>query len=157
MTVSSICNQIKPSDCRTSPNILSRVIRTGLVLLVLFSTCQAAIADAAKPVAAKKNSAISLVGNDVGLCVQFNNLNRHLDNFEQSATYRRLASTTVFKAWQKSADHKILQSAISQIEKITGKPLGKRAKDLFGKSVILAVYPQAEKEPAGVLLQRLDR
>ncbi|GAB4140451.1 MAG: hypothetical protein Tsb009_09780 [Planctomycetaceae bacterium] len=99
-----------------------------------------------------KISPLSLVGQDAGLCIQLKDLNSIVASFRKSGVPDRFGATEVFKTWINSRDFQNLKRGLKQIETVVGQPLGPLASDLFGRNVILAAYPQPDREPAGVLI-----
>lgn len=97
---------------------------------------------------------LSLVGDDAGVCIELHDLETNLKDFLRSEAFRRMSETRILKAWRSGADFGRLKTAIGHVERLTGKPLGETAADLFGRSVILAAYSNGTKEPMGVLLTR---
>ncbi|MCH8827997.1 MAG: hypothetical protein IID45_00305 [Planctomycetes bacterium] len=97
---------------------------------------------------------LKLVADDAGLCIQLNNLDSQLTKFHRSEMFRRLTKTSLYKSWRSGSDFQNLEKAVAQIESLTGKPLRRTAGELFGRSVVLAVYPRAESKPIGVLITR---
>ena len=102
--------------------------------------------------AAPANQLLKLVGSDVGLCVEMSQLKDRLPQAAESDLFKRFQATTVYRQWTAGKDYRKLMEARQGIEKLSKKPFGQFASELFGESVVLAVYPVPQGEPVGVLL-----
>lgn len=97
---------------------------------------------------------LDLVGADAGLCLEVSNLGQRLPQFTHSELFDRLERLPVYLDWKQSTEFRKLAEIQKAIETQTGLPLGQFAVNLFGQSVVFAVYPREGQEPAGVLLLR---
>lgn len=95
-----------------------------------------------------------LVGDDVGLCIELHDLAGQHRKLRKSEFARRLHASPLFDLLRRSKPVRDLAGARSKIEELTGTPLPQFLNGLFGRSVILAVYPSRTDKPTGVLLTR---
>jgi len=123
-----------------------RIVATG----ALWVLCLAA------PLSAQhsEDSLLELVGVDAGLCIEVSDLKTHVPAIKQSEFFSRLQKLDLYQGWVKSQPHQTLMHAQTTVEKLTGEPFGHTMKNLFGESVVLAVYPSAQHQSAGVLVTR---
>lgn len=96
----------------------------------------------------------TLVGKDVGLCLEFHDLGTHRGNLRKSEFARRWRATKLFTHLKQSKPFREFGKFRAQIELLTGKPLPEFFDGLFGQSVVLAVYPSGKGEPVGVLITK---
>ncbi|MBD3675317.1 MAG: hypothetical protein HUJ26_17525 [Planctomycetaceae bacterium] len=92
------------------------------------------------------------VRNDAGLCIVVDDFPARAEELAQSPLRQRLESLTLYQSWSASSDVSKLKQTASQIEGLLGEPVPKAILNLIGKQAVLAVYPQAEGGPSGLLL-----
>lgn len=97
---------------------------------------------------------VQYVGDDAGLCLEISGLNRRIPEVKKSVFFTRVESLPIYIAWKQSQEFRKLAQIQKAVERQTGEPFGRFAMNLFGESVLLAVYPRESNEPAGVLLFR---
>lgn len=95
---------------------------------------------------------LQLVDQNVGVCIQIDNFADQWQLLEQTRFYRQLLDSQLFRHWQQSRQHQQLKKTISEIEKATGDQFREIIKDLFGQSVLMAIYPIENAEPEVILL-----
>ena len=100
---------------------------------------------------------LRLVGSDVGICVEASNLGKRLPVLADSQLAERLQNSSFYRQWRESKDYRKLEHAREIIEKLTGKPFEQFATELFGESVVLALYPAGGDKLAGVLLTQTSK
>jgi len=96
----------------------------------------------------------ALVGEDAGLCVELRGLTDHSRRFVKSEMFRRLQRLPAVREFLQSKDFQGIQTMRKHLETLAGRPLEELATELFGRSVVLAVYPRRDGPPAGVLLTK---
>lgn len=116
-----------------------------LVLLVLL--CMPAVLRAAD-----LSPLLQLVTDDAGLCIEVSNLRDQLPVLEQSNFFQRLQSLDMYREWVEGEEFQHWRAVKQTFERLTGEPLDKTAVDLFGSSVVIAVYPSLDGNTSGVLL-----
>ncbi len=97
---------------------------------------------------------LRFVGADASICVEASQLGERLPALTRSTLLGRLQNSSIYREWLKSTDYQKLEHARETVEKLTGKPIGQFAAELFGESLVLALYPVADGKLAGVLLTR---
>lgn len=95
---------------------------------------------------------IDYVGKDAGLYVEISDLNRRIPKLANSKLFARVEALPIYVAWKHSPEFRKLEAIKDAIERQTGQPLRQFAMNLFGQSVVFAVYPKDAGNPAGVLL-----
>lgn len=93
----------------------------------------------------------SLLGDDVGLCVEVTDLHGQLDQLQNSELARRIRGMSMFQALAGGAQMQSLQAARTWVKSVVGKGPREFASDLLGKSVVLGISP-SESEPIGLFL-----
>ncbi|MFQ5730904.1 MAG: hypothetical protein ACE5KM_03000 [Planctomycetaceae bacterium] len=96
---------------------------------------------------------VSLVDENVGLCIELREVSRQSKRFAKSELFRRLEASTVVQSLLRGKQYRQLQKVTRDL-KTSGTPVEQLLEGLFGDSVVLAVYPQKGRQPAGVLLTR---
>jgi hypothetical protein len=132
--------------------MLKRLIFLSLALLIGFSprgTGSAVRADELP-----RGELLHLVGADAGLCVEVTDLGRRVPQLVHSELFDRLEKFPVYRDWKQSTEFQKLSEIRKVVENQTGQPITQFAMNLFGQSVVFAVYPREIGEPAGVLLLR---
>lgn len=124
-----------------------RRFRANLICAIVVLTA-ASIARAAE----RSEALLRLVGEDVGLCVEISDLNHELPTLLRSDLGSRLKGLELYREWLESNDHRKLVKSRDSIEKFAGKPFDKIAYDLFGRAVVVAIYPTPGGSTKGVIL-----
>jgi hypothetical protein len=96
----------------------------------------------------------SLVGENVGLCVEIRDLRSHIREVPSSEWFRRLRELSLVKRWQEGSEFARWQSGQASLSALLGQPLDEFASELFGESVVLAVSPSPSGPPMAMLLSR---
>jgi hypothetical protein len=112
-------------------------------LIFLSSACVVSAADLLERVRA-----------DAGLCVVIDDLPAHIEELTNSQLHKRLESIQLYQKWQQGSDVRKLTETLSQLQDILGTPIPESLLNLMGEQAIVAVYPQAEGGPAGVLMTK---
>jgi hypothetical protein len=130
----------------------TRMNRIGHLVIALL----ACVLLRAAPVAAAETDAglLWLVGEDAGLVVEVTGLKDQLPKLQNCEVFRRLQETTVFQQWKASDSFRKLDLSKTVIEKLARKTLKQIVDDLFGRSIVLAVYPTEKDEAHTVLITR---
>jgi len=97
----------------------------------------------------------SLVGADVGLCIELNQLDSQAAVLNDGRLVKRFRAWPVYRKWLSSEDYKRFNIGLQLVRTLTGKPAWQVAKELFGRQAILAVYRLGRDRPIGVLLTTL--
>lgn len=106
--------------------------------------------------AAEDVALASLVGSDVGLCVELHDARAAVDQIERSAWLARLKDSKIFQAWMQSDDVRKFRQSVAAVEKVVNQPPRKFLMGLFGRQAIVAVYPRSEGDPVAVVLTLAD-
>lgn len=96
----------------------------------------------------------SLVGENVGLCVEIRDLRSHLRDVPSAEWFRRLRELSLVKRWQQGPEFTRWQAGQASLAALVGKPLDQFVSELFGESVVLTVSPSPTGPPMAVLLSR---
>lgn len=107
-------------------------------------------------VAAERESLVRYVGRDAGLCIEVHRAADRRRQFAKSELVRRLHESPMFQLLRTSPPFRHLQKVQRDLTKLSGRPFGELFDGVFGQSVVLAVYPRAGGEPAGVFLTQAD-
>lgn len=128
------------------PASFIRVLSLALLLLL----------QAAGPARAQddRDNLLGLIGADAGLCIEVKDLKKHLPQIEHSEFFRRLQQLDLYQSWVGSEHYRQLLMARASVERLTGRPFGETIGDMFGESVVVAVYPATDGQAAGVLVTR---
>jgi Protein of unknown function (DUF3352) len=96
---------------------------------------------------------VGLVGRDAGLVVEVSQLAEQLPAVARSPLLDRLKDLELYQRWLVSDDYRKLLATREQIESLLDTAsLAQLVQDVFGESVVVAVYPAEGAEPAGILL-----
>lgn len=98
----------------------------------------------------------SLVGSDVGACLEVKDFKTLVPEIRQSEFLDRLQQMALYRQWAAGRDFEKLQQARIAIEAVTGKPFGRFVDELLGERVILAAYSLPNREPAVVFLTQVS-
>lgn len=96
----------------------------------------------------------SLVGENVGLCVEIRDLRSHIRNVPSAEWFRRLRELSLVKRWQQGPEFARWQAGQASLAALLGQPLDQFVSELFGESVVLAVSPSITGPPMAALLSR---
>ncbi len=96
----------------------------------------------------------SLLGADIGLCVEVRDLRSHLRDVPSAEWFRRLREMPLVKRWQQGPEFAKWQSGQATLAVLIGLPLDQFVSELFGESVVLAISPSQAGPPGVVLLSR---
>ncbi|MBW3540104.1 MAG: DUF3352 domain-containing protein [Planctomycetes bacterium] len=100
-------------------------------------------------------SLVALVGSEAGLCLEATGLKRRLLAAAASPLAERLQETGLYREWLAGEDFQKLLRARDELERFTGQGnLERFLGDLFGQSIVVAVYPKGGGDAAGILLVR---
>ena len=91
---------------------------------------------------------------DAGLCVIVDDLPTHLEELASSDLRARLESLELYQKWLGASDVTKLKETLSQLQEILGTPIPNSMLNLVGEQALIAIYPQADQRPAGVLMTR---
>lgn len=105
-------------------------------------------------VCADEPALTSLIGEDVGLCVEIRDLRSHLRDVPSAEWFRRLREMPLVKRWQQGPEFAKWQAGQAALSVVIGQPLDQFVSELFGESVVLAVSPSPTGPPGIVLLSR---
>lgn len=84
---------------------------------------------------------LRLVDAKAGLCLEVTNLKSRLPDLKRSELVGRLTASPFLQAWTDSRQYQRLQNGQAAIQQATQQPIGRFLADMFGESVIVAVYP----------------
>lgn len=141
-----------------------RFLRCPLIFCCLFGLTT--FASAQTPTVSEKNeqhakpttqqSLLTLVGDNVGICIELNQLKQQFAQIKQSEMYRRLQATTVFRDWLKTTEFQIFDKSVEQLEQQGKQKIVPLIANVFGQSTVLATYWPKKKQdvPVGVLITR---
>lgn len=96
----------------------------------------------------------SLVGENVGVCVEIRDLRSHLRDVPSAEWFRRLRDLSLVKRWQQGPEFTRWQVGQAGLAALLGQPIDQFVSELFGESVVLAVSPSPTGPPMAVLLSR---
>lgn len=96
----------------------------------------------------------SLLGDDVGLCLEVRDLRQHIREVPATEWFRRLTELSLVKRWQQGPEFTRLQASQTGLAILFGQPIDQFVSELFGESVVLAISPATSGPPTGVLLSR---
>jgi len=96
-----------------------------------------------------------LVGADVGLCIELNQLENQAAALQDGLLVKRFRAWPVYRKWLVSEDYKRFSRGLQLVRSLAGKSAWQVAKELFGRQAILAVYRTDRDQPSGVLLTTL--
>ncbi|HVX13675.1 MAG TPA: hypothetical protein VHC22_21005 [Pirellulales bacterium] len=106
------------------------------------------------PEAAAERRLVSWVGNDVGICLQLDDLAQRLADFVESPLAQRLHRFQPIATWRDL--HRARLSVLrGEIERRTGANVRDLVKQLFGREVLFAIWPPSDPaggQPAALLL-----
>jgi len=134
----------KTKDMRKAANQIGQLAIALFVSLLLYT---------APAVAAETDAGLlRLVGEDAGLVVEVTGLKDQLPKLQNCEVFRRLQETAIFRQWKASDSFRKLDLSKTVIEQLAGKSLKKIVNDLFGRSIVLAIYPTGKDEAQTVLI-----
>jgi hypothetical protein len=97
---------------------------------------------------------LRLVGRDVGLCIEITQGRERRLAFAQSELWARVRQCPFFQEWRKSPEYQKLTEARRLFERSANQSAEEFIDTLFGRQIVLAVYPADEGKPVGVLITR---
>ena len=95
-----------------------------------------------------------LIGEDVGLCVEIRDLRSHIRDLPSAEWFRRLRELSLVKRWQQGPEFGRWQAGQATMAVLVGQPLEQFVSELFGESVVLAVWPTPTGPLRAVVLSR---
>jgi|GEM_PF-4997051 len=126
-----------------------------LPLLLAFTLLCGAIETSSAPAAEHESESLfRLVGADVGLVIVVTDLKEQRNRFFDSPLWGRVVESPLFESCRASNEFRKLQDLRQVIENASGQRLETVIDTLFGRTVLLAVYPYPGDKPVGVLLTR---
>lgn len=102
--------------------------------------------------AENEQSLFELVSSDVGLCVELTRLGDEVPKFIASEAFQRVRQAQFYQKWVDSPGFQNILGLRNVIEKITQKPIGELASELFGESIVLAIYPNNDGDASAIFL-----
>ena len=96
----------------------------------------------------------SLIGDDVGLCMEIRHLRAHIRDVPSAEWFRRLVNLPLVKRWQQGAEFTRWQAGQTTLAILVGQPLDQFVAELFGESVVLAVWPTQNGPPLALVMSR---
>ncbi len=96
----------------------------------------------------------SLVGDNVGLCVELRGLGSHIRDVPSAEWFRRVRELSLVKRWQQGPEFSKWQAGLNGLTLLLGQPIDQFASELFGESVVIAISPSESGPPMAVLLSR---
>ncbi len=126
---------------------MSNRLLTGLLglLLVLF-------ASTAKTMAVETLSTLDLVTDDAAFCLEIPSLDETWGRLESGPMMNRLQSFPPYQRFLVSHGFQQWQAVEEHVTKQTGSKLSAQLLDLFGKSLVLAIYVPPTGNPRGILI-----
>jgi len=129
---------------------MTRLILQHTVFSVLSFFCFSANSFAEN----KLDELYNLVGSEVGLCLELSDLTHQTESLLSSPLAERFSNLSAFQSWKHSPKFQQLEQTKREIEKLLGQPVDSTMQQLFGNSVILAIYTVPNSEPTGITLTR---
>ncbi len=126
-------------------SLTARLLRAAVLVLACLSA-------AALRAAAPASDLLKLVHEDVGLCVQLNDLGTNVPQLLESQAAQRLVRSKLYQSWLECDEYRKLDQSRKAIERLSNRPFGQFATELFGKSVVLALYPSEHGKVEGAVL-----
>ena len=111
-----------------------------------------ALAVRATTMAADDTSVLDLVTSDVAFCVEIPHLNQTWARLESGPLLNRLREFPPLLRILDSPGVRHLHAVEGHVAKLTGAKLSSQLRDLFGKSLVLAIYVPDTGEPRGILI-----
>lgn len=133
--------------------------RLALMLVVVFMAVAGQAAD--QPQTATSERRLSgWVGDDLGLCLELNDVTRHWASFSDGPLAKRLWAFPPLAAWREG-NRGTLSAVRGEIERRTGVPPKLLFSQLLGREVLFAIWPPADlptgKPSALLLAEAVDR
>lgn len=122
--------------------------------VVLILACFAGSVGARQQVNAAEAELTTLIGEDVGLCVEIRDLGSHIRDVPSAEWFRRIRELSLIKRWQQGPEFAKWQAGQAGLTLLLGQPLDQFATELFGESVVMAITPSPSGPPMAVLLSR---
>ncbi|MDA0833731.1 MAG: DUF3352 domain-containing protein [Planctomycetota bacterium] len=122
-----------------------RELLFSIIVVVVFGPAVRLYADESRPLT-------RLVASDVGICIEAHDLKTHVTGWLNSNSATRLKTLSFYQLWRNGDEFRKLIAARGVLQGVLNQPPEEWAGQLFGKSVIIALYPREGQSPAGVLL-----
>ncbi len=122
------------AGCVSRSRLFTRLAAPALFVAILTT---AAIAQADESI----DRLVRLVGRDAGMCVEIPRLEETVATFEQGEFFQRLQRSRIYADWQSGNEYRHARGIVTVIEKFTGKSFRQFFHDMFGRAVVVAVYP----------------
>ena len=121
----------------------------GLILVCFFGTDLFL-----KRVAADEPELTSLIGENVGLCLEIRDLGSQIRDVPSTEWFRRVRDLSLVKRWQQGPEFAKWQAGQAGLAILLGQSLDQFVTELFGESVVIAISPSPTGTPTAVLLSR---
>ncbi len=105
---------------------------------------------------AKDLELLDLVHSEVGICAEINDLENKLDEIKDSKIVNRFCKSLIYQEWRSSKEYLKVQKGRKKIESIADRSINKIVADLFGKSTIIAFFPEDNNWDALLLTEAKD-
>ncbi len=105
-------------------------------------------------VAAEEPELTSLIGENIGLCLEIRDLGSHIRDVPSTEWFRRLRDLSLVKRWQQGPEFAKWQAGQAGLAVLLGQSLDQFVTELFGESVVVAISPSPTGTPTAVLLSR---
>jgi hypothetical protein len=107
-------------------------------------------------VIAKDLELLDLVHSDVGICAEINDLENKFDEIKDSQIVNRFCKSLIYQEWRSSQEYMKVKKGREKIESIADRSINKLVADLFGKSTIIAFFPEDNNWDALLLTEAKD-
>ncbi len=98
-----------------------------------------------------------LISNEAGLTVEVREFKSLLRDIPKANWFRQLTELSFVKKWRAGPEFGKLRTAKVAIEGLVAGPLNDLAAELFGETVLLAVFPTPNGKPVAMLLSRTEQ
>lgn len=95
-----------------------------------------------------------LVSQDAGVCVELHDLRSQIQDIPKAEWFRRVVQLPLIKRWQQGPEFAKLQAELAGLAVLIGQPMDAFVSELFGESVVLAIFPNPKGAPGVLLLSR---
>lgn len=95
-----------------------------------------------------------LVSPDAGVCVELRDLRSQLQSIPKAEWFRRVVQLPLVKRWQQGPEFARFQAGLAGLVVLIGQPMDAFVSELFGESVVLAIFPAPQGSPGVLLLSR---
>ncbi len=117
---------------------------------ILFLICFTSVAFA------EELKLLDLVKSDVGICAEVTGLENKIEELKNSPLVDRFCKSLIYQEWRSSKDFQKVKKGRENIERVTERSIEEVITDLFGKSTIVAFFPEPEKWSALLLTEAKD-